>query len=261
MPKYFIHPHEISDNHIHVSGETAHHLLNVIRIKPDDSVIFGCNGQCINYHATLLHTSKNSKELTATFIVDTTTPCYTEPNVHISLFQALPKGDKMDLIVQKCVELGVGDIIPIHTERTIPRIKDNDKKIARYQKIAESAAGQSMRGIIPDILPPCTLELATKINSEAFAMLAHEQEQNVSLKSAIEKNASNIGNFTEPCVKDPKKRNRINIWIGPEGGFTDKEVAILRSIGAIPVSLGKRILRTETAAIAAIAQIICLYDS
>jgi len=240
VSKYFFSPEALENGRITVSKETSHHLLNVLRMKPGDEVIL-CDGNGMDYLCAI---ESNFDVFAKGF-----TPCITEPFVRISLYQSLPKGDKFDLIVQKCVELGVYEIYPVHTERSVSRIKEKDtaKKTSRFQKISEAAAGQSMRGIIPVVHPPCDFKEAIKMlsmKSESLTLLAYEQEHNLTLKAAL-----NAG-----------KPHHINIWIGPEGGFSDKEVAALREVGAIPVTLGRRILRTETAAISAIAQIICLCE-
>ena len=246
MPKFFVSPDSICGDYISVSGETVHHLLHVLRVRHGDVVIF-CDGLGMDYYASLMsmpcaNASKKSKKPVAVFEINNIASCLTEPAINITLFQALPKGDKLDLIIQKCVELGVGEIIPVHTERTVATAKDSLKKTIRYQKIAESAAGQSMRGKIPIIHPTQSFESTLKMKSSNFILLAYEQEDCRSLKSVLVNSTF----------------NSISIWIGPEGGFTEGEVSALCKIGAIPVTLGRRILRTETAAISAVAQIICL---
>ena len=149
----------------------------------------------------------------------------------------------MDIIIQKCVELGVLSIVPVITARSVVRKKETEKKASRYQRIAESAAGQSMRGIIPKINEAILFKDALKrLNKSYLTLIAYEEEKNRSLKSTLTQNRS------------------INIWIGPEGGFTCDEIFTLTSQGAITITLGKRILRTETAAISMLAQVLCLTE-
>ena len=183
------------------------------------------------------------------FEITSSAPCGTEPSANICLYQALPKGDKLELIIQKCVELGVSKIIPIMTERCVTRLSKSDisKKATRYQRIAESAAGQSMRGKIPEVSPACLFVEALSSAKHPLALVAHEQERTTSLKSALVQ-------WSHTPVKN------ISIWIGPEGGFTSGEISTLGEAGAVAVSLGPRVLRTETAAISAVAQIICLCE-
>ena len=248
MPKFFFSPNDVKDGFIHISGETAHHLLHVLRVKLGGEVLL-CDGLGLDYYAELVESSSKTKHSVAVFKIKSTSPCDTEPITRITLFQSLPKGDKMDLIIQKCVELGVHEIQPVLTERSVARISSNEKKTARFQKISESAAEQSKRGIIPIIHPPCGFSAAIEAATESPAtlvLLAYEQEHERSLKSVL--------------LNNPTPQKNISLWIGPEGGFTDNEVSALCNAGAITITLGRRVLRTETAAIATIAQIICLCE-
>jgi len=235
MPKYFFAPNQLQNGTITLTDETAHHLLHVLRLGIGDSIIL-CDGENTDYNTTIVATQKNAITCMAK------TPRYsgTEPRTHITLFQSLPKGDKMDLIIQKCVELGVSEIVPVVTTRSVARTKDT--KTIRYQRIAEAAAGQSMRGIIPTVKKTTTFTQAIKLISNSPTFVAYEEEKTLALKYALQ----------------PAKH--INIWVGPEGGFTTEEIATLKNTGAITVTLGSRILRTETAAIATVAQILCLLE-
>lgn len=220
---------------IAVEGTTAHHILHVLRMSVGDNVIF-CDGAGTDYSATI--ESVNPKKAHVTFNLSSPKKCLTEPPVRIVLYQALIKGDKMEFIIQKCVELGVHEIVPVMTNHCVVRIKDAAKKAARYQQIAESAAGQSMRGIVPRVSPAIEFENAlAQMNSDGQTLVAHEREQKLALVSAL------------------TSADAINIWIGPEGGFTAQEIAALKDRGAIAISLGPRILRAETAAIATVATV------
>jgi len=232
MPKYFFTPQDKQGDKIFLQGEVAHHLLHVLRHQPGDKIIL-CDGRNTDYITSILQINKKP---TITCSIEETHPCQTEPTVQITLFQGLPKGDKLELIIQKCVELGVTEIIPVLTSRSIAKI---NKKTERYQRIAESAAGQSMRGIIPKVHPAVTFAEAIK-QIDGLTIVAYENEKTQTMKHA-----------TSPASK-------ISIWIGPEGGFSQEEVNTLMKQGATPVTLGERILRTETAAIATVAQIILL---
>jgi len=234
MPKYFFAPEDKQGNEIFLQGETAHHLLHVLRHKIGDKIIL-CDGANTDYTTSI---TQISKKPTITCLIEETRTCQTEPAVQITLFQGLPKGDKLELIIQKCVELGVTEVIPVLTSRSITKIKDA-KKTERYQRIAESAAGQSMRGIIPTVHPTITFAEAVK-QINGLTVVAYENEKTQTLKQTI--------------TPSPN----INIWIGPEGGFSQEEIDTLIKQGAAPVTLGARILRTETAAIATVAQVILL---
>jgi len=242
MPKYFFSPEELRDNTVIFRGDKFHHLVNVLRIEHGEEVTL-CDGQGTDYHAVFMG-GKNSSS--AYFEIKETIPCPHEPNFLISLYQALPnKADKMDLIIQKSVELGVHEIIPVQTSRSIIKAKSKENKNSRVQRIAYSAAEQSMRGKIPKIHNTCTFAEALKtMDSQKLWLVAHEQEQKM-LKSILSENS--------PCP--------VGIWIGPEGGFSEKEIALLIEHGAITFSLGRRILRTETAAITTIAQILVLWET
>jgi len=237
MPKYFFKPDKPLSigSEIVLEGDTAFHLVNVLRIKTGDELTL-CDGSNTDYIVVVSLFSKKTK---VSAVVKNITPCATEPSIKISLYQSLPKGDKLDLIIQKTVELGVTEIIPVVTSRSLVKPKNN--KTERYQRIAESAAGQSMRGIVPKVHEPISFN-DVPVGETTF--VAYEGEKILSFKTALLKANS----------------NKINIWIGPEGGFAPEEIAALTEKGAIPISLGARILRTETAAIATIAQMICLLE-
>jgi len=234
VPKFFFSTQQVGDT-VTIEGATAHHILNVLRIAVGDSVVL-CDGAETDYTATI--ESAVPKKSQVTFKLTNPQKCLTELPIRIVLYQALTKGDKIELIIQKCVELGVHEIIPVMTTRCVVRVKDAAKKVARYQQIAESAAGQSMRGIVPRVGPAITFESAiAQMNSSGQTLVAHEQERKMGLVSVLAPASS------------------INIWVGPEGGFTAQEIAALKDRGAVTISLGPRILRAETAAIATVATV------
>jgi len=228
MPKYFF---DVASPVL--TGDTAHHLINVMRVKPGDNLIL-CDGACTDFTAVI----ESVKKYEVVYKILSESSSLTEPRVFITLYQALPKGDKLDLIVQKCVELGVSRIVPVETARCVSKISGT-KKMARLQKVAQSAAEQSMRGIIPQV---CDLVPFAKAEKSAGAIVAYEKETEVMLNQL------------------PSDAPNLDVWIGPEGGFTQEEITTLVSHGAKTVSLGPRILRTETAAIATVAQVVMLAD-
>jgi len=244
MPKYFFSSDQLQGDKIVLQGDTAHHLLHVLRVGIGDKATL-CDSANTDYRGTVEAISTKSKTPTVTFNIEESTPCNTEPHTKVTLYQSLPKGDKLDIIIQKCVELGVFAIIPVMTTRSVARLKDAQRKISRYGRIAESAAGQSMRGIIPTVHTAISFARAVEeMDTSALTLVAYEEEKMQSLKNAVSSSPSTI-----------------NLWIGPEGGFTTEEIATLQKNQAISMTLGKRILRTETAAIAALAQILCLLES
>jgi len=242
MPKHFFNPEQMKGDELIIAGDTAHHLLGVLRISVGDTVIF-CDGKNQDYFTVLREIKKSSKSAELFFEIANTEPCRTEPSVYLTLYQSLPKSDKMDLIITKCVELGASEIVPILAERSAKRFGDGDiiKKNERYRRISESAAGQCMRGVIPLVKAPCTFEQAVTNMPADLCLVADENENGLTLNSFLR---------GEPV------KNRVGIWIGPEGSFTENELKALKNSGAVPVSLGRRILRTETAAISSVAQII-----
>ena len=241
MPKYFTEPENIKDGFIEIFSDEAKHILNVMRMEIGDTLTI-CDGQSNDYLCRICETGKNCLKAK----IEETTKSESEPKTKITLYQGLPKSDKMELIIQKCVEIGVCRIVPVITERAVVKIEKGakeDKKTERWQKIAESAAKQSGRGIIPTVERPMkfkdAIEEAVK-NGEAI--IPYENEKDTGLKE---------------FVKNSKAEN-IGIFIGPEGGFDTKEIEFAVENGVMSVTLGKRILRTETAGI--VTSAIVLYE-
>lgn len=239
MSKFFIKSNQINGNNIEILGQDSYHISNVLRCKIGEKItISEENG--LDYLCEI-HKFEQGKVILN--ILD----CMgieTEPNLKITLYQALPKAEKMEFIIQKCVEIGVDTIIPIKTERCIVKLNGKeDKKIERWQKISEAAAKQSQRGKIPKIKAPLSfkqaIEDSKKLNK---VIIPYEKEEGNSLKSFTKRH----------------KCDNIGIFIGPEGGFTESEIKLATCNNIIPITLGKRILRTETAAL--FTAIILLYE-
>lgn len=239
MPRFFIKDNQIDGNSILIQGDDAKHITTVLRMRKNEKLIV-CNGQNIDYDCIIKDIHKDFVEV----YIETENINTTEPNVKVKLYQALPKLDKMDFIIQKCVELGVDEIIPITTERTIVKVevsKNNEKKFERWNKISEAAAKQSMRGKIPKVSGIIDyMEALKQSNILDMSIIPYENEKLNTLRSSIK-------NF---------KGKSIGVFIGSEGGFTDKEVIMAKQNNVQSVSLGNRILRTETAGIATVANII-----
>lgn len=233
MSKFFVKENQINNDKIHILGEDVNHIANVLRMKKEDEVQI-CNQETgENYITKITSFSKDEIECEIVEkIIETV-----ESNVDITLFQGIPKFDKMELIIQKNTEVGVKKIVPVLMERTVVKLdeKTASKKIERWQKIAEVAAKQSMRDIIPEIENIVKLKDITKQDYDTV-LVAYENEEKNMLKQELKK-------------LQGKDRYKIAIVIGPEGGISEKEIEILKNIGAVFVSLGKRILRTETAGI------------
>lgn len=238
MSKFFVKPSQINGNRILIEGNDAKHIGAVLRMKKNEKLIV-CNGQNIDYNCIIKDVTNQTVELE---IMERERNSL-EPHVKVKLYQSLPKLDKMDLIVQKCVELGVDEIIPIITERTIIKIEDTKvkKKVERWNKVSESAAKQCMRGKIPNIANPISyIEALKQSKNLDKSIIPYEKEHTKNLRS---------------CIKD-FKGDTIGIFIGPEGGFSQTEIQEAVNYGLEAVTLGNRILRTETAGFVVLANIM-----
>lgn len=233
MPKFFIKKEDIKGDTIIISGDNQNHIKNVFRFKVGDEIVL-CDGQGTDYRVKIQ--SQMHDYMEAKILDETKTN--SEPSVNITLYQGVPKGTKLELIIQKNVELGIGRIVPVMCERTIVKFnsgKDIQKKVERWQKISEEASKQSGRGIIPDVGNPITLKDAVEeARGYDLAIIPYEKEHCTTLKDVLANNRS---------IKN------ICIFIGPEGGFSEQEVELCKENNIIPITLGNRILRTETASI------------
>ncbi|NLN40714.1 MAG: 16S rRNA (uracil(1498)-N(3))-methyltransferase [Clostridiales bacterium] len=244
MNRFFIEADKIKDSYGEIVGEDAIHILRVLRLDVGDLIEI-CDGAGRDYPATIIETNKGWVKVK----LGEGSPSKGEPLSKVTLYQGIPKSTKMDLVIQKCVELGVYEIVPLETARTITDLsepKKANKKVARWQKIAHEAAKQSKRGIIPSVDMPMTFSQAIKTASHSTKIIFWEGEREVDLKKYLdEKNINHHNN-----EKD------IGIIIGPEGGLNDQEVALAKEYGWDTITLGPRILRTETAGMAALAAIM-----
>lgn len=235
MSKFFVKEHQIKNNYITIMGEDVNHIVNVLRMKKNDEIRICNQDNGDNFLAIIENIVKDHVECKIKENIKNTT----ESNVNITLFQGIPKFEKMELIIQKNTEIGIKKIVPVIMERTIVKLdeKSVSKKLERWQKISEIAAKQSMRDIIPNI------ENVTKLKEIDLSkfdkiLVAYENEEHNMLKTELKK------------LKEYKlnaEEYNIAIVIGPEGGISEKEINILKEKNSVFVSLGKRILRTETA--------------
>ena len=254
-------------------GETAHHLLHVLRLKPGAEVTL-CDGARMDYTAILRESTgrklrpvggnlqpTDSRNFECAFEIIASTPCATEPPMPITVYQAHPKGDKIESIIQKSVELGAAKIIPLYTAHTLA--KNIEKKQPRYQKIAHAAAAQCNRGILPEVTMPVRFENAvgTKPSQHLWIAALSPSETGAESLPTLVGLVRSLYAASQSCLNHPALPASLSIWIGPEGGFSRGEVDSLLSVGAHAVSLGPRVLRTETAAPALLAQISLLWES
>ena len=235
MPKFFVREEQIKDSCIHIINEDVNHIKNVLRLNVGDYIQI-CNRDTEeNYNAIIEEFQNSSIKCKIEKVIDSSS----ESNVYIHIFQGLPKADKMELIIQKCTELGVQEITPVDMERSIVKLnsKDEAKKIQRWQKIAEVAAKQSGRDKIMKVNNVLKFkEIPTDMNNYDSFIVTYEKEFDNTLKKEL---------INLRSIKCP----RIAILIGPEGGIDFKEIDILKENNAKIVTLGKRILRTETVAL------------
>lgn len=237
MHRFFVSPDNINNNSVTISGEDVAHLSKVLRLREGENIIV-CDSAGIDYECRIESISKTE----AVASVISSTPNIAEPPINITIYQGLPKSDKMDYIVQKCVELGVNKIVPVITKRAVAIPRDGDKKILRWQRIASEAAKQCGRGVLPQIGEIAEFKTIVKnvVLEDNLNIIPYENEKSFKLKNAL------------------KPVKNINIFIGPEGGFDPEEIELAMTSGIQPVTLGPRILRTETAPIAVVSAV--MYD-
>lgn len=243
MHRFMVAPNNITNEEITLEGDDLKHLSQVLRLRPGDTIhVF--DGSGIEYEASIISSDKSR----AIARINTSFQNKTEPETRVTLFQGVPKGEKMELIIQKGVELGVHSIVPVITSRTVVKLnkKDSEKKAERWTKISIEAAKQCRRAYVPQILEPISFDEAL-VKAEDFSavLLLYENEGKKCLKERLK--CYNINK-----IKD------IALFVGPEGGFTLEEVRNYTDKGYDIVSLGKRILRVETATISVLS--IIMYE-
>ncbi len=242
MFHFFVSPENISEKTVTVIGNDVNHIKNVLRMKIGEKFIAN-DGNGASYCCEI---SKFSEDMIIASIVDGQLMSNELP-VKLVLFQGLPKADKLELIIQKGVELGVSEIYPVEMSRCVVKLDEKKKKskTARWQSISESAAKQSGRTVIPEIHEPVSFANALKI-AESVDLLLVPYECADSMAALKDK------------ISKVKESMTVGIFIGPEGGYEESEIEKAKAAGGEIVSLGKRILRTETASIAALA--ICMFN-
>ncbi len=244
MPKFFTARENIKDTRLIIDSEDANHIKKVLRIGVGDEITV-CDGGGTDYQVRIAEIGKTSIECD----IISKVKCDTEPEIEITLYQGLPKAAKMDYIIQKNTELGVSRIVPAKRARCVVKLEDKkaeEKMCERWQKIANEAAKQSGRGVIPKVTEPMSIDEIIREAAECdLVFVPYECESETRLKDVIE------------SAKGAKK---ISFIIGPEGGFDPSEIEKFKSAGIKTITLGKRILRTETAAEAVISMMMYAYD-
>lgn len=236
MYHFYTDKSNISENRIVLCGEDYNHIKNVLRMNPGEEIII-CDGEGVDYHCKIDGYDKNT--VTADILDSGISEA--ELPFKVYLFQGLPKKDKMEMIIQKAVELGVYSIIPVMTKRVIVRLEDDKKearKIERWQAISEAAAKQSGRGLIPEVCHVTGFKNAVAMAAKMGAAIIPYENADSSaegMNSALE------------LIKCFRNKGDVAVFIGPEGGFEPSEIELAVENGIKPITLGKRILRTETA--------------
>lgn len=239
MYHFYTDKSSIGDKVITLTGPDVNHIKNVLRMRVGEELII-CDGEGDDYHCKIADiTSDNIEaEILEQGISEAEMP------VKVYLFQGLPKKDKMEMIIQKTVELGVYEIVPVMTKRVIVKLDDDKKeakKVERWQAISESAAKQSGRGIIPKINGVMSFKKAIE--------WAKEMDCSIIPYENADSSAEGIA-AARDIITSFKGKEKVAVFIGPEGGFEPEEVEYAISQGVVPITLGKRILRTETAGLA-----------
>lgn len=246
MLHLFADPSDVQDELLTITGAEVNHIRNVMRLKPGEEISVSIGGDGKEYRYGIESYTEDSVLCRLRFVKDKEV----ELPVKVLLFQGLPKADKMDLIVQKAVELGAAEIIPVSMERCVVKLDAGKaaKKTARWQTIAESAASQSRRSIIPRVLAPMSMKEAVEY--------AKEQTEVRVIPYELQEDDGSVKQYLESL----KEGQSVSIFIGPEGGFAPGEVELAKEAGIRPISLGRRILRTETAGLAILSWLIYILE-
>ncbi|OXM86122.1 16S rRNA (uracil(1498)-N(3))-methyltransferase [Paenibacillus rigui] len=267
MQRYFISPEWFHEDSVTIAGDDAHHLIRVMRAKAGDQVIVSDG---VNREA-LVRIREPEKDRVVADIVESL-PMDREPAVEVWIAQSLPKGDKMELVIQKGTEIGADRFIPFVSERTVVQLdaKKESKRIERWQKIAKEAAEQAHRNRVPTVEAPLSWKQLLQLAGQAdAAWICYEKENGLQLKHQIQEalskgkairiDTAEQGTPAKLQTNGVNDRIKLLLIIGPEGGFSEQEIAAAEAAGCRSVSLGRRILRTETAAMVGLTCI--LYES
>ena len=239
MYHFFVSEEQINGENAYIEGSDVNHIANVLRMKPGEELLISVKGDW-DYLCKIVDIETDRVNLKVLESME-----QRELPVNITLLQGIPKSDKLEMIIQKAVELGVNEIIPVKTKRVVVKIdeKKADAKVSRWNAIAESAAKQSKRSIIPKVSEPMSIDNALEIVKDFGVKLIPYE------------NADGIDK-TRKILDGMDKTKDIVVFIGPEGGFEEAEVERIKNSGFEVITLGKRILRTETAGLALLSNIM-----
>ena len=239
MYHFFVDEDQISGEYAYIKGSDVNHIVNVLRMKPGEELLISVKGEW-DYLCKIEEIENDRVNLKVLESIK-----QRELPVNITLLQGIPKSDKLEMIIQKAIELGVSEIIPVKTKRVVVKIEEKKQasRVARWNAIAESAAKQSKRGIIPKVSEPKSIDNALEIVKDFGVKLIPYENAD-----GIEK--------TRKILNGMDKTKNIAVFIGPEGGFEEEEVKKINKSGFEVITLGKRILRTETAGLALLSNIM-----
>lgn len=232
MYQFFVEPEQIQDKTIVITGGDVNHIKNVLRMQPGDEIAVSNGVDGKEYRCGIAEFRDDQVICTLRFVKEDGL----ELPSRVYLFQGLPKADKMELIIQKAVELGAYQVIPVAMKRSVVKLdtKKAKGKLARWQAIAEAAAKQSKRRIVPEVAGVMTMREAV-----GYA-------RNMQVKCIPYELAEGMAH-TRELIESIEPGQEVAVFIGPEGGFEESEIQLAMEAGIIPVTMGKRILRTETA--------------
>lgn len=239
MYHFFVSEEQINGENAYIEGSDVNHIANVLRMKPGEELLISVKGDW-DYLCKIDDIETDRVNLKVLESME-----QRELPVNITLLQGIPKSDKLEMIIQKAVELGVSEIIPVKTKRVVVKIEEKKQasKVNRWNAIAESAAKQSKRSIIPKVHEPISIDNALEIVKDFGVKLIPYE------------NADGIDK-TRKILDNMDKTKNIAVFIGPEGGFEESEVERIKNSGFEVITLGKRILRTETAGLALLSNIM-----
>lgn len=256
MSKFFVDPSAVSGAHIYLENkDDLHHLRKVLRARPGMELDIS-DGDCWEYKTCLEELDENCAALR---IIDKQ-KFASEPSTRVTLYQGVPKASKMETVIQKTVEMGVDTIVPVFMERTVVVEKGNfGKKLERWNKIAAEAVKQCKRGIIPRVTESYDVDkMLAELPDFDLIICPYENEDGLTIKDFLRAAppAASVQPGREGTGRPGPQALRVALIIGPEGGFSEGEIEKLKAAGAATVTLGKTILRTETAGLAALAMIM-----
>lgn len=244
MYRFFVEKSNILEDSIVVEGSDVNHIKNVLRMKVGETILLS-DGEDKEYTCKI----RSLDEQQVVAAIEDISSFSRELPINVTLFQALPKGDKMETIIQKMVELGASSIVPVRTKRCVVKLDDKkaSKKVERWNAISLSAAKQAKRGVIPEVKNVMDFGLAIKEAEKMdYVIIPYEEAENMA--------------YTREVLAKIEPGMNVAVFIGPEGGFAESEVEAVKNIGGAPITLGKRILRTETAGMTVMSILMYMFE-